>query len=671
MHTIILQGTQTGGADPEALNLSFYDSADPAEGQYVVFPVVLEYVATASLTLDIHTNAPEFYDVELGTVVVTELTLDLHTNPAEYFNTEFINIPFDPENDETEDLIAAFDQEYGTTAKRQMDRLISLFKTGGQWAKFDWYGNALWAMSEHDALINWKNPTETLVKVGTASWTLGSGLSGANPATVTARYKSGYTIGAGNATSTSFCMLAAVTAIAAPQNDMQVMGMFRRTSGGGPIGYDGSFIQLNVISNTGAAGANVQASHGNTSFGVGDGLGLWGTSHNGGTHITVHNAAEVDADATSGSATYTHAEGICVAGTPPGLGAQRSFAGTILFWAWGAAMSAAELSGVQTALATAQLPPDVEPVEVQVPPAYTEPGGTGDRRADIILSWDVNVPGHNKTPADLIDGNTTTTPSALFFEPDAQPQQFIFDFAPLGFTQLIEEFKWYQDSTSTHGTWQVAGSDDGITWTDIDGPFTLGGFTPVQTKMLVNTTSYRMYRFLKTSGTTSNGPYLFEIEFKLGGHRAIAEIPVYATNTPGAIAVTATGGLINGTIAHLVNGNRTESDTYFNGGFTAAELVFDFGIAVAVAEATLYQDASTDHGRWMWQGSNDNVSYTNLSPFSGAVADLLGTPGSANNRAHRAFGGNTTPYRYYKCKQLTGTTSNGPWVREFEFRKYP
>ena len=96
MHTIILQGTQTGGTDPEALHLSFYDSADPAEGQYVVFPVVLEYVATASLTLDLHTNTPDFYDVELETVAVTELTLDLHTNTPEFFDTELINIPFDP-----------------------------------------------------------------------------------------------------------------------------------------------------------------------------------------------------------------------------------------------------------------------------------------------------------------------------------------------------------------------------------------------------------------------------------------------------------------------------------------------------------------------------------------------------------------------------------------------
>ena len=54
-------------------------------------------------------------------------------------------MPFEPVNDETDTLIAAFTGSYTTTAKRQIDSLITELKSAGIWSKLDWYGNALWA----------------------------------------------------------------------------------------------------------------------------------------------------------------------------------------------------------------------------------------------------------------------------------------------------------------------------------------------------------------------------------------------------------------------------------------------------------------------------------------------------------------------------------------------
>ena len=48
-------------------------------------------------------------------------------------------LPFDPVNDETEGLLTAFTGSYTTTAKRQMDRLVTELKSAGVWGKLDWY----------------------------------------------------------------------------------------------------------------------------------------------------------------------------------------------------------------------------------------------------------------------------------------------------------------------------------------------------------------------------------------------------------------------------------------------------------------------------------------------------------------------------------------------------
>ena len=172
-------------------------------------------------------------------------------------------LPFDPVNGETEALFGAFTGSYDTTTKRQIDRLITELKSAGVWGKLDWYGNAFWAANEHDALLNWVNPAQTLTKVGGASWVSGQGLKGVNPMTDSGRYKSGWNVGDGpHSTATSFAMFCKITSVDVPQDGMQPMGLFEYSTPG-PSAPNGSWIILSLLANGGSAGANCLPFNGN------------------------------------------------------------------------------------------------------------------------------------------------------------------------------------------------------------------------------------------------------------------------------------------------------------------------------------------------------------------------------------------------------------------------
>jgi hypothetical protein len=350
MHALILQGTQSGGVDPRSLELTDFENVVDT------YPLVLDYAVPTLLTLDTFQNDPVFYDVDLELVVVTELTLTLFTNTPETYDVELQLLPFTAVNAETTALLAAYTGTYSTTDKLQIDTLITELKDAGVWSELDWYGNAHWAVNEHDALLNWVNPAQTLTKVGGAFWTQGVGLTGVNPAINSGRYKSGWNIASGpNAAATDFAMFASVTDIFAPQNNMLLMGNYDLVSSQ----LDGSYIILSPPANAGLAGANVAGGFGNQGYTIGTGVGVWGASHNGGTITVVKNGSQVDSEASTGSASFHSVEGICVVGVPPSSSAARSFGGTILYWGWGAHLSAAQFGSLETAYQTSLEPPEV------------------------------------------------------------------------------------------------------------------------------------------------------------------------------------------------------------------------------------------------------------------------------------------------------------------------
>jgi hypothetical protein len=308
-------------------------------------------------------NAQAFGALTVRNKVVLKLGQARVLNANQFGIAAFAALPFDPINDETDALLAAFTGSYATTAKRQMDRLVTELKAAGVWGKLDWYGNAFWALNEQDALLNWVNPAQTLTKVGTASWVLGQGIKGVSPMTDSGRYKSGWNVGNGpHSTATSFAMFCKITSVDVPQDGMQPMGLFEY-SAPGPSAPNGSWIILSLLANGGSAGANCLPFNGNDGLAVGDGTGVWCTSRNGSINKTFRNGLEIASSSLpSGPSSYTHADGICVAGSGPGFLGLKSFPGTQLYWGWGAALNAAETGALEEAFQESLLPPSSDNV---------------------------------------------------------------------------------------------------------------------------------------------------------------------------------------------------------------------------------------------------------------------------------------------------------------------
>jgi hypothetical protein len=349
-HVLILQGT---AGPPVPRSVSLVQVANVS----TIGDVRLDYVNRRQLNQTRVTNTNTFGAQVLNHIVVRNINQTQVVNASTFGAPQLALVPFVPANTETTDLLNFFDQVYNTTEKRQIDTLISQLKTAGVWTKFDWYGNANWAHSEHDALVNWKNVAQSLVAVGGVSWSEGVGLIGDTPL-ANSRYKSNWQITDGpHATSTSIAFFTKITAISAPQNGMQPIGVWRRISGGGPSTPDGLFLSLSITANSGFAGANLMNGNGNTSFAPGSGLGVWGVSHSGGSQITVKDGVTLETDAVTGTADYTDPDGMSVAGSA-GL-ARRSFPGTEIYWGWGGALTAAEFAAVESAFQTALLPPEV------------------------------------------------------------------------------------------------------------------------------------------------------------------------------------------------------------------------------------------------------------------------------------------------------------------------
>lgn len=143
-------------------------------------------------------------------------------------------------------------------------------------------------------------------------------------------------------------------------------------------------------------------------------------------------------------------------------------------------------------------------------PSYANPGGTGDRSALITIAQASSNVFIN--PSLLIDGNTSGAGSYLNGTPDGEWIRF--DFAT---AKIIDEAKFYQSNSASHGTWKFQGSPDASSWTDVGTSFTLGGTTTQTiTELSGNTADYRYYRMIKVSGTTNGGPWTYEMEFQIG-----------------------------------------------------------------------------------------------------------------------------------------------------------
>jgi hypothetical protein len=144
-------------------------------------------------------------------------------------------------------------------------------------------------------------------------------------------------------------------------------------------------------------------------------------------------------------------------------------------------------------------------------PGYANPGGTGNRTALIIVTTTAAISAGS--PSALVDG---TQGDVFYWNSGQTGREVRFDFSMFGAPRCITEATWYQSVGAVHGNWKWQGSNDGSSWTDIGVEFALGtSATQVISTLSGNTNFWKFYRMLQTAGSTSNSPWLREIEFAI------------------------------------------------------------------------------------------------------------------------------------------------------------
>lgn len=145
--------------------------------------------------------------------------------------------------------------------------------------------------------------------------------------------------------------------------------------------------------------------------------------------------------------------------------------------------------------------------------SYANTGGSGNRAGIVTIAESVGT--MMLYESYLIDGATGSGIAFFGGYPSAinDGDWISFDF---GSSKVVDEAKFYQQNTTAHGTWKIQGSVDASSWSDIGSSFTLGGAaSQTITEIAGNTIAYRYIRFYLITGPSSNGPYLYEIEFKI------------------------------------------------------------------------------------------------------------------------------------------------------------
>jgi hypothetical protein len=112
--------------------------------------------------------------------------------------------------------------------------------------------------------------------------------------------------------------------------------------------------------------------------------------------------------------------------------------------------------------------------------------------------------------SNLIDGSLS---NVAFFNNAQSSGSLIFD-AGSGNTQFWEAWRWRQDSGAANGTWELSGGPDGSSWTVEHASAAMGGSSSVET-IVTSPAATRYKRLRIVSGTTSNTPFVQEIEAKL------------------------------------------------------------------------------------------------------------------------------------------------------------
>jgi hypothetical protein len=113
-----------------------------------------------------------------------------------------------------------------------------------------------------------------------------------------------------------------------------------------------------------------------------------------------------------------------------------------------------------------------------------------------------------------------------------------------------------------------------------------------------------------------------------------------------------------GGIGALLDGDTSTNNLFWNGvtGDGTDWVLFDFGADKVIDQFNWVQTASQPQGTWRFEGSPDNSVWTQIdSDFTLDNGTFLA-------------GTNTTAYRYYRLRHMSGARNSIPWLYEIRFR---
>jgi hypothetical protein len=303
-------------------------------------------------------------------------------------------------------------------------------------------------------------------------------------------------------------------------------------------------------------------------------------------------------------------------------------------------------------------------------PSFSNSFGSGYRKQHVTATKSSNISGDATT---VIDGDTTTNGPTMGDGQAAAGEFIQFDF---GTAVIINNARFIQSNTASHGVWQWQRSTNGSAWTNIGATFTLGGATEQTFKYTItnantgsrlnflaaNLSPFRYYRLVGVSGTMSAAA-IREIEFATDYYveKTAAYANHYGTGNRIAKGVTVTTNLTfsTGTASALTDG-LWGTATFASQDVTNKWIKFHIGRdPITITEFKWFQSTTASHGTWKWQGSMNDSAWTDI----GSTFTLGGATTQTQTGA-----GTTVAYRYYRLLGVSGTASSVPQIYEVDFK---
>lgn len=143
-------------------------------------------------------------------------------------------------------------------------------------------------------------------------------------------------------------------------------------------------------------------------------------------------------------------------------------------------------------------------------PSYAWKYGFKDRTGFISITTTSTIGGG--TISNAVDGEAVDNTTDSWWFGGGQTGRVVrFDF---GTAVKLTEVTFWQDNTTSQGTFQSAWSDDDASYTDFGSPVTWGGAAIAVGDLSAMPAAHRYVRFTQVTGTTSSSPFQREVLFK-------------------------------------------------------------------------------------------------------------------------------------------------------------